>query len=64
MYAFLPPIFHFFPTAIDDRIADGIKRKCESVCVTHTTPLTDSSWSPLFRPPWRLATPPGITREM
>lgn len=30
----------------------------------HTTPLTDSSWSPLFSPPWRLATPPGITLEM
>lgn len=29
-----------------------------------TTPLTDSSWSPRFRPPWRSATPPGMMREM
>ena len=29
-----------------------------------TTPLTDSSWSPLFSPPWRSATPPGITLDI
>jgi len=30
----------------------------------HTTPLTDISWSPRFKLPWRSATPPGIIRDM
>lgn len=29
-----------------------------------TTPLTERSWSPLFRPPCRSAIPPGMIREI
>ena len=31
-----------------------------SMIMKRPTPLTESSWSPLFNPPWRSATPPAV----
>ena len=35
-----------------------------SKIMTRPTPFTESSWSPLFNPPWRSATPPAVHQHL
>lgn len=41
-----------------------LKSVLQTLQIERTTPLTERSWSPLFRPPCRSAMPPGMIREM